>query len=164
MKKFLCGFLFSCSAFAAVTYTSQINLSPVSAIVEQKVGASLVVTTTGGSSLTGASIVSVKPQVWVTNTGSSTTSFAFGQPFLQRNAFVYGNTLWGGSLTIQPMSFIFHAPSIYPAYGSSIQVGTQTYSVSAQVQMSDGTIFYPTAGTITVGPRPLPSSQVSGWH
>ena len=170
--KFLLGFLLSFSAFAATTYSGRVNLSPVSAIIEQKVGSSLEIFTTGGSSLAGASLISVSPQVWVTNTGSSTTSYAASPPSVGPGMRVYisGNSgQWGsgssigGSLTL-PMSFVFHAPSIWPAYGNSLQVGTQTYSVGAIVQFSDGTTFYPTAGTVKVLPLPLPDSQVSGWH
>jgi len=160
---FLC--LLASNAYSATTYTSQINLSPTTAIIERIVGSSLVITTAGGSSLVGTSIISVVPQVWMTNDGSSNISYAASPPSLGPGmpVFVPGSTLNGGSLTL-PMSFVFHAPSIYPSYGSSVQVGTQTYSVSAQVQFNDGTIIYPTKATITVLPMPLPSSQVSGWH
>lgn len=167
MKKIFLSFLLAAQAFGAVnSYSSRVNLAPVTAIIERIVGSSLVITNSGGSSLRGASVVSVVPQVWVTNTGSSTVSFAASPPSLigGGSIFVAGQTnLFGGSLTL-PQQILFHAPSIYPQYGSSIQVGTQTYSVSAVVQLSDGTILYPTAATITVLPMPLPASQVSGWH
>lgn len=169
---------------AAVAYTGQVNLSPMKpdpyapplpvgvsyanpyAIIEQRVGSSLQLFNSGGSSLNGASIISVKPEVWMTGSGSSNVSYAFSPPSLGPGMSVYlpGQTnLFGGSLTL-PMSWVFHAPSIYPAYGNSLQVGTQTYSVSATVLMSDGSYIYPTKSTLTVAPKSLPQSQVSGWH
>jgi hypothetical protein len=105
--------------------------------------------------------------VWVTNTGSSTTSFAFGSPYLGpgANRYTPGQTnLFGSSLTMQPIDFIFHAPSIYPAYGNSLQVGSQTYSVRADVLLDNGTTLYSSASTIKVLPIALPDSQQSGWH
>lgn len=135
-------------------------------LVEALVGSSLVLGNNSGSSLTGASIIAVIPQVWMTNTGSSNVSYAFSPPSLGpgMSVFVPGQTdKFGGSLTV-PMSWVFHAPSIYPAYGNSLQVGTQTYSVSVSVLMNDGTYISPTKATLTVVPRPLPGSQVSGWH
>lgn len=169
---------------AAVSYSGQVNLSPAKpdqfapplpvgvsyanpyAIIEQRVGSSLVLGNSGGSSLVGASVISIKPEVWVTNTGSSNVSYAFSPPSLGPGIrlVVPGQTArFGGSLTL-PMSWVFHAPSIYPAYGNSLQVGTQTYSINVTVLMNDGSYIYPTKATLTVAPKSLPQSQVSGWH
>lgn len=145
----------------AGTIAATVNLSPTTGKVEQRIGSSLVVTQSNGNSLFATYIREFKPQVWVTNTGSSVTSFAFSAP-------PYGSSLagqtniFGGSLTL-PMSWIFHAPSMYPSAGS-LAMGTQTYSVGGQMTMSDGSIVYPTAATITVQRLTLPSSQVSGWN
>lgn len=168
MKKIFIGLVMIClvitnlSSGAAGVITTRIHLNPITAIVEQNVASSLVLTQTLGSSVVATYITSFKPQVWVTSTGSSVTSFAFSGPSMGTS--LGGQTdQFGGSLTL-PLSWVFHAPSMYPAYGNSLQVGTQTYSVSAQLQMSDGQILYPTAGVIKVGPRPLADSEVSGWH
>lgn len=165
MKKLLMGIFLTALAtrMCFATYTSQINLSPTTAVVEQKVGSSLTLSQTGGSSLIATYINDFMPQVWVTGTGSSVTSFAVSKPSFGSS--LAGQTnLFGGSLTL-PMSWIFHAPSIYPHAGNSVQtLGTQTYSVGAQISLSDGTVIYPTAGTITVNPMFLPSSEMSGWN
>lgn len=168
MKKFIFLFLQAFLAYGAdPTYTSTLTVAPTSSIIERRVGASITINSSGGSSLVGASVLSVMPRVWITQTGSSVTSFAFGGPQLGPGGNVFiPNMVIGsaGSLVLQPMSFVFHAPSMYPAYGNSLQKGTQTYSVSAQVLLSNGTTLYPTESTITVDPITLPTSQVSGWH
>lgn len=162
MKKLLLLLVAMASVEVFAAYASQVNLSPITATIEQNVASSLTLSQTGGSSLVATYIRGVMPQVWRTNTGSSVTSFAFGGPSLGKS--LAGQTnIFGGSLTL-PMSWKFHAPSIYPSYGSSVQVGTQTYKVGLQVTLSDGSILYPTPATITVNPMTLPTSQVTGWH
>lgn len=162
MNKILLGLCLLASGKLFASYASQVNLSPTTAIIEQNVASSLVLSQSGGSSLVATYIRGVMPQVWVTNTGSSVTSFAFSGPSLGNS--LQGQTnIFGGSLTL-PMSWKFHAPSIYPSYGSSVQVGTQTYSVGLQITLSDGNIIYPTPATVKVNPMTLPSSQVTGWH
>lgn len=147
---------------AAGTYSATVSVVPLVATIEQLVGSSLVMNQTNGSSLVASYIREFKPQVWVTGTGSSVTSFAFSGPPLGSS--LAGQTnVFGGTLTL-PMSWRFHAPSSYPAFGSSVQLGTQTYSVGGQISMSDGTMVYPTPATIKVNPLTLPSSQVTGWH
>lgn len=154
---------------AAVSYSATVNLAPQTATIEQRVGSSIQISATGGSSVNGASVVAVVPRVWVTNTGSSTTSFAAETVCTQSwcpNVYVPGQTnLFGGSLTI-PWGFKFHASSRYPQYGNSLQIGTQTYSVGADISMSDGNVIYARSGvnTVLVNPIALPDSQVSGWH
>lgn len=148
---------------AAGTITAKIAVSPISATVEQLVGSSLSLSQVNGSSLVATYIREFKPQVWVTNTGSSVVSFAFSPPTMLGSSLPGQTNQFGGSLVL-PMSWRFHQPSIYPSYGSSVQVGTQTFTLGGQMSMSDGTIIYPTTTTITVNHLPLPSSQVSGWH
>lgn len=169
-KAFLLACLLSTLGYAASpnpnNYGASVFSQPISSYIERRVGASIVIANVGGSSLVGASIISVRPEVWMTNSGSSAVSFAAERVAMGpgMNVFVPGQTnLFGGCLTI-PWGLTFHAPSIYPAYGSSVQVGTQTYSVSASILMSDGTYIYPTKQTITILPLPLPDAQVTGWH
>lgn len=137
-------------------------VAPISALVEQVVSGSLVISQVNGSSVVSTYIQDFMPQVWVTNTGSSVTSYAVSKPSFG-SSLAGQNPQFGGTLTL-PMSWRFHAPSMYPSYGSSVQVGTQTYTLGAQITMSNGTIVYPTTTTITVSPLTLPSSQVTGWH
>lgn len=156
----------TCLSFNAYALDGSIGASvfvaPAIATVEQLVGSSLVMQQVNGSSLVALYIREFKPQVWVTNTGSSVTSYAFSGPPLGSS--LGGQTnLFGGTLTL-PMSWRFHAPSIYPSQGSSVQIGTQTYSVGGQILMSNGQTIYPTKTTITVNPIALPSSEVTGWH
>ena len=141
---------------------ASLYVAPIVSVIQQVVSGSLVISQINGSSVVATYIQDFMPQVWVTNTGSSVTSYAVSKPSFG-SSLAGQNPTFGGTLTL-PMSWRFHSPSIYPSQGSSVQTGTQTYTLGAQITMSNGTIVYPTTTTIRVNPISLPDAQVTGWH
>ena len=143
-------------------YQAILNLAPTTTTVEKVVGASLVISQNNGTQ--GSSVIGVTPQVWSTVSGASVYSFAMSAPPVGpgQTVFVASGSQAAGTSLVMPLSFVFHSPSIYPYYGSSVQVGNQTITVSAIVNMLDGTTVYPTGTVITVNPLPIPGTQQSG--
>lgn len=141
---------------------ASLHVAPIVSVIQQVITGSLVMAQVNGSSVVSTYIQDFMPQVWVTGTGSSVTSYAVSKPSFGSS--LAGQTnVFGGQLTL-PMSWRFHSPSTYPSSGSSVQVGSQTYTLGAQITMSNGQIIYPTTTTIKVNPLTLPDAQVTGWH
>lgn len=157
----LSSFLLAANPTAGAIGAS-VFVSPQITTIENLVGGSLFLYQNNGSSLIATYIEEFKPQVWVTSTGSSVTSYACSTPSLGSS--LQGQTnLFGGSLTL-PMSWRFHTPSYYPAYGAPAQSGASTFSVGGQLTLSNGQVIFPQSTTIVVNPLALPPSQISGPH
>lgn len=165
MKKLFLFLLISCvPSFAGLNGVLGFPAAQGGSIyyIQQPIGASLIVGNNSGSSLT---LVSINPQAWVTNTGSSTVSWSPPQFDLHQNGGIVPpyTDRNGGSLFFKYPA-IFHAPSINPSYSGSslVPVGTQTYSISVLINGNDGTSNSVTSVVTEIDPLPLPSAQVTG--
>lgn len=178
MKKlfFLC-LLISPNCWAANVGAS-IAVSPTTVIVNQNMGCSVII----WNYINGASVnvISLEPQVWVTNkssgVGGSAVPYAFSKasvgPGMNVTVPPAGVRALGdgGSLTFF-LDAKFFAPSIVPPYSggasvigfngsSTTPLGTGTYSIGAVVRTSDGSIFSPAAAaTVKVLPILLTSDE-----
>lgn len=163
-KIFLISLLLSVRLFAN-SMGASLNINPNSLLINQKMGASLVIYNySGGSSV---NVMSINPQVWVTVGGSSTVPMAWDKPALGPGQNV---TVGPGSNLTFYYSGVFFSPSISPAYAgqsspygngfSLVPAGTQTFSVGALVHTNDGSDFAASGQTVTVLPIPLPDAQL----
>lgn len=121
--------------------SATISLSPTTCSVNQNIVATLTISNSGGSAVL---ITGCTPNAIFTGATTYTPACALGTVDLDPNANL--TVPASGSLII-PFGVVFFSPSTGP-----IGAGSGTYSVSATISGSDGSVFAPTAATVTVNP------------
>lgn len=131
----------------AMTATISLSLSTV--LINQPTNAVLIVSNSGSSAV---NVIALAPLVYFTgNSAPYATSVAQGEWALGPGVNI--TVPASGSLAYSA-PFVFFAPST-GQYGA----GNGTFSVGAVCQTSDGSIFSPTAATVTVNPITLSSTE-----
>lgn len=128
--------------------TATISLLPTTVLINQPVNATITVSNSGGSAVT---VTSIQLNSEFTGGSIQANGVAFGVPNLGPAA---ATSVAASGSTVFPVSLVFFAPSTGP-----IGAGTGTFSVGAVIQSSDGSVFSPTAATVTVNPIALPASE-----
>jgi hypothetical protein len=129
--------------------TATITCAPDPVQIGQKVTATITVSNSGASSVNVTGI-----RLYANYTGGTLapqTSVAYGQPNLSAGATV---SVAASGSTIFPVDLVFFAPST-----GLLSDGNGTYDVGAQITSSDGSVFHPTADTITVNNITFADSQ-----
>lgn len=129
--------------------TATISCSPDPVQVNQQVTATITVSNSSGSSVNVTGI-----SLYANYTGDNLqphVSVAYGTPNLGAGATV---AVAASGSTIFPVNLTFFAPST-----GLLSDGEGTYDVGAQITSSDGSVFHPTADTITVNNITFASSQ-----
>lgn len=129
--------------------TATISCAPDPVQINQKVTATITVSNSGASSVNITGI-----RLYANYTGDSLAphvSVAYGQPNLSAGATV---SVAASGSTVFPVDLVFFAPST-----GLLSDGNGTYDVGAQITADDGSVFHPTADTITVNNITFPSSQ-----
>lgn len=135
----------------AMTATIAVNPSTVN--INQNVAVALTVSNSGGSPVNMTGIVPTAFFTGAPAIDKAAGGAALGQPQLgQSGANV--TVPAGGSLVFN-WNVVFFAPSTRPVYSGS----GGTYDVGAICYSNDGSVFSPTAATVTVNPLPLPDEQ-----
>lgn len=129
--------------------TATISVSPSTVLINQLVNAVITISNSAGSPV---NVTGIAPYAFFT--GSS----APYDPSINIGAINLGNGVnlsvpASGSLTF-PFSFVAFASSTNP-----YNTGNGTYSISAICNASDGSIFSPTAATVTVNSITLPTTE-----
>lgn len=120
--------------------TATISCAPDPVQIGQKVVATITVSNSSGSSVSVTGI-----NLYANYTGDNLqphVSVAYGKPNLLPGATV---AVAASGSTIFPVDLTFFAPST-----GLLSTGVGTYDVGAQITSSDGSVFHPTADTITV--------------
>lgn len=129
--------------------TATISCAPDPVQIGQKVTATITVSNSGSSSVTVQGI-----RLYANYTGDSLAphvSVAYGTANLSAGA---TTSVAASGSTIFPVDLTFFAPST-----GLLSTGSGTYDVGAQINSSDGSVFHPTADTITVNNITFASSQ-----
>jgi hypothetical protein len=130
--------------------TATIAVSPSTVQVGQKVTATVSFTSTVNSAVT---VTGMEPYAIITGASfPMPASVAYGIPNLQANNSAISIAA-SGTATI-PFDLTFFAPST-----GLLSNGSNTYDVGCQCQTSDGSVFHPTAATVTVNNITFASSQ-----
>jgi hypothetical protein len=129
--------------------SATISLSPTTTIINQQTTAFVTIT---NSIATPVNIIAFTPIATVTGGAVSTyPACALGVV-----------DLGPGAITMVPasgtLSFSFGATFFAPSTGP-IGAGTGTYSVGCVIVGADGSVFSPTAATLTVNPIAQPTSE-----
>lgn len=128
----------------AMSATITASLSTV--LINQPTNLIINIANSGGSAV---NVTGIQPTV--IPTGATNASAGVGVPAI--SAGIPVSVPASGSLNF-PFSVVFFAPSTGP-----IGAGNGTYSVGAVCESSDGSVFSPTAVTITVNPITLPTTE-----
>ena len=132
--------------------TATIAVSPSTVQIGQKVTAS--VTFTNGASSAACTVTGMQPHaIYTGGTEPGQAPVAYGMPNLQANNSQISLAASGGTAVI-PFDLVFFAPST-----GLLSTGVGTYDVGCQCQTSDGSVFHPTAATVTVNNITFASSQ-----
>jgi len=129
--------------------TATIALSPSTVQINQKVTATVTITSTGAAT----TITGLAP--YALYTGSSAPyapAVAYGQPNLQSS-----NTqtaIAASGTSVIPFDLTFFAPST-----GLLSTGSGTYDVGCQITALDGSVFHPTVATVTVNNITFASTQ-----
>lgn len=126
--------------------TATISALPTTVLINQPSNMTLTISNSGGAAVT---VVGIQPTA--IPTGATNASCGIGVPAISSGFNV--SVPASGSLVF-PFSVVFFAPSTGP-----IGAGSGTYSVGAVCETSDGSVFSPTAATVTVNPIALPVSE-----
>lgn len=129
--------------------TATISCAPDPVQIGQKVVATITVSNSSGSSVNVTGI-----SLYANYTGDSLAphvAVAYGNPDLGPGTTV---SVAASGSTIFPAELTFFAPST-----GLLSAGNGTYDVGAQITSSDGSVFHPTADTITVNNITFASSQ-----
>lgn len=129
--------------------TATISLSPSTALINQTVNAVLTISNSGGAAVV---VTSIAPYSFYTGSSvpyhpASNAGVANIGPSANISVPASGSQAFA-------IPFVFFAPST-GQYGA----GNGTYSVSAICQSADGSVFSPTAATVTVNPIALPTTE-----
>jgi hypothetical protein len=129
--------------------SATISVSPSTVLINQPANAVITISNSGGSAV---QVTNIAPFIFFT--GSAIPY----DPSANIGAINLGPSVnvsvpAAGSLSF-PFSMVFFAPSTGP-----LGTGGGTYSVNAICQSNDGSVFSPTAATITVNPIALPSTE-----
>lgn len=130
--------------------SATISLSPTTVQVNQQVNATLTVSNSGGSAV---NVTSVVPTALFTGAPTYEDGQAVGVGQVNIGPGSNVSVSAGGSLVI-PFSLNFFAPST-----GLLSAGSGTFSVGAVINSSDGSIFSPTAATVTVNNITFAASQ-----
>lgn len=161
--------LLSTNAYAAGFWGASLNTAPPSVIINQPMGASLVINNYYSGSGESINVLSITPRGYIPTFANSlqSISMAWDKPALGNGQNV---TVGPGQSLIFRYSAVFFAPSISPVYaGQSVPVGNgyslvaagrQGYSVDAVVTANDGVTAASNARSITVFPITLPDAQL----
>lgn len=129
--------------------TATISLSPTTVLINQPTNLVLTISNSSGGAV---NVTSIHPYAYYT--GSS----APYDPTVNIGVFNIGQ---GANITVPASgSLSFAAPAVFfaPSTGQ-YGAGSGTYSVTAICQSSDGSVFSPTAATVTVNPIALSSTE-----
>lgn len=129
--------------------TATISCAPDPVQINQKVTATITVSNSGSSSVNVTGI-----RLYANYTGGSlnpAVAVNYGQPNLSAGATV---AVAASGSAIFPVDLVFFAPST-----GLLSAGNGTYDVGAQITSSDGSVFHPTADTITVNNITFASTQ-----
>lgn len=172
MRNLLCLslLLLSSLSFASGFMGASLNIAPISVLVNQTMGASLVVNNYYNGSGESVNVLTITPRGYtIVNGGNSmqSISMAWDKPALGPGQQV---TIGPGASLIFRYSAVFFSPSISPAYAgqslptingySLVPAGRQGYSVDAVVTTNDGSTFSANAQSVTVLPITLPNAQL----
>jgi hypothetical protein len=128
--------------------TATISSSPTTLLINQPCTNTLIINNSGSGAL---NVISVTPFCTFTGDTFSVVSVAQGVVNLGPGAAIAVPA--GGTLGLSYQTTFF-APSTGP-----IGAGTGTYSITASIVCSDGSVTTPTASTVTVNPLPLPVTE-----
>jgi len=130
--------------------TATIEVNPSTVLINQQASATLTVSNSGGGAI---DLLSVTPTAVFTGTAvPAQASVGLGSVPLS-SGFVTSVPA-GGDLVLS-FSCVFFSPS------TGIDgTGSGTYDIGAVILAADGSIFSPSADTVTVDPLPLPSSEL----
>lgn len=126
--------------------TATISALPTTVLINQPSNMTLTISNSGGAAV---NVTGIQPTV--IPTGATFAAAGVGVPAISVGVPV--SVPASGSLVF-PFSVVFFAPSTGP-----IGAGNGTYSVGAVCETSDGSVFSPTAATVTVNPIALPSTE-----
>lgn len=131
--------------------TATIALSPSTVQVGQKVTGTVTFTSTVNASCT---VQGMQPYALYTGATINAIPVAvnFGMPNLQANNSQIAIAASGTAVI--PFDMVFFAPST-----GLLSTGSGTFDVGCQCQTSDGSVFHPTAATVTVNNITFASSQ-----
>jgi len=121
--------------------TATISLSPSTVQINQQINATITVSNSGGSAV---NVTSIQMQSKFTGGSQENVGCAFGSPNLGPAA---ATSVAASGSTVFPVPLVFFAPSTGP-----IGTGSGTFDVGCIIQSSDGSVFSPTAATVTVNP------------
>lgn len=130
--------------------SATIAVSPSTVLINQNSVATLTISNSGGANV---NVTGVSPQVVFTGAPNYEINGGVAVSNVPLSAGTNVVVPAGGSL-ILPFNVVCFSPSTGP-----IGAGSGTYNVGAVCQTSDGSVFSPTAATLTVNPLPLPVSE-----
>lgn len=130
--------------------TATIALTPTSNVfVGQKIVATVVISNSGGSDVT---VSSFEPYYFLT---PNSTVFTQTEPIARgKGILAYAQTKTvpaSGTLNVN-FPIVFNAPSGDLSLSGASVVPSTTWSVGCTIVSSDGSVFKPTAATVTVNP------------
>lgn len=129
--------------------TATISLSESTCLINSTVNAIVTVQNTGTPPV---QMLSISPNAVLTGTASSvSTSVGFGNVILDGHSFVNGAS---GTQTYS-FSVVPFSPSTGPVGG-----GAGTFSIGCTCISADGSVFKPTAATLTVNPQFVAGNEV----
>ncbi len=133
-----------------MSMSATIAVSPSTVKINQIVHATLTVS--NSSTSTAVSVTSVTPRCNITG-GAVGEHQAASLGVVQLGPGTVVSVPATGSITF-PFNVVFFSPSTGP-----IGAGVNTWDVLATVIASDGSVFAPSAATVTVNPLPLPVTE-----
>jgi len=126
--------------------SATLALSSATVTSGQSFGVSLTVSNTGASAV---NVLSIDPSVSVVSLTNQTVSSGQGAPFLSAGS--VRSVPPSGSLVFT-WNDVVYAPAPLSGNGFAWDPSSIQYSVSAVVRSDDGSVFSPTAQTLTVNP------------